>query len=94
MEILEKNILMDREEGIFINLSTGVKLKLERKGKEGQLILEKIEEKDVERAFQENGLDIALCKQKVPTDSEINIFKIFIVEYIKGNKMFENLKIM
>ena len=91
---LVKNILMDTEKGIFINILTGVKLKLEREGNEGRLIKQKIIEEDERRAFQENMLDITSCKKLKPTKSEINLFKIFISEYIKANKLFENLKIV
>lgn len=94
MMILEKNILMDTEDGIFINLSTGAKLVLKREGKKGQLISKEINEKDIERAFLENGIDIGPCKEKKPEETEINIFQLFIGEYIKGNKMFGGLKII
>lgn len=92
--ILEDNVLMDKEEGIFINLLTGVKLILKKEKDKGQLINRKIIEEDIRKAFQENGLDIAACKQLKPTRTEINVFKILIAEYIKANKLCEDIKII
>lgn len=96
--VLEKNIVFgnDREKTYFINGNTGVKLVLKVEGDKAWLIEEKICEADIERAFLEDVLDISQCRKMKPSESEVNIFKIFIQEYIKGKKLieFQNLKII
>lgn len=92
--ILVKDILMDTEKGIFINILTGVKLVIKKEGDRARLIEKEIEEEDIRRAFQENVIDITLCKQLKPSESEINLFKLFIFEYINGNHLFKNFKII
>lgn len=88
---LERHIIMltDKNKTYFINDRTGVKLVLETEKNTGRLIPEKISESDIKRAFEEDRLDIDHLKGRNPTSMEIQLFKIFITEYIKQNKMFD-----
>ena len=73
----------------FINDMTGVKLVVEIEENVGTLKTAEITEADVKRAFEENGVDISHLKGLNPTKSEIELFRLFIQEYIKQNQLFD-----
>ena len=90
--LLESHILTGSDKNgkpYFINTNTGVKLELEIENKMGRLVPAKIVDADIEKAFQEDVEDIQHLKEINPTNVDINLFSIFMAEYLKQHKLFD-----
>ena len=90
--LLESHIIKGKNEQgkpYFINTNTGVKLVLEIENKIGRLVPAKIIDADIEKAFQEDVKDIQHLKEIKPSNIDINLFSIFMTEYIKQHKLFD-----